>query len=135
MLGTISTRRNVLSLKFPQKKHVPPFPCNLFTRNTVANTVREEALITNRHNVHRSKIRKTQTNRLSSQGLVAQPTGSFKKPNQPRLLSNSYSSWHSMSNCFMGSSGLFFATSQSCRKREILCNPTTYYASLLTLSA
>ncbi len=78
MLRTISTRGNVLSLKFLQRKHVPPFPSNLFTRNTVANTVREGPSSQKSQNVLWSKILETHANRLSSQGLVAQPTGSFK---------------------------------------------------------
>ena len=76
---------------------------------------------------------------------LAQLTGACRsidrlvqKPNRPRLLSTSYNSWYSMSNAIWQLKATF-ATSQSCKKREILspdpCNPMTYNASLLTLSA
>ena len=61
-----------------------------------------------------------------------------RKPNQPRILSTSFYSWHSMSNAVWQLRATF-ATSQPCEKREVLspdpCNPMTYNASLLTLSA
>ena len=59
----------------------------------------------------------------------------FQKPNQPRLLSTSKNSWHSISNAIWQLRATF-ATSQSCRKREILspdpCSPMTKNASLPT---
>ena len=59
-----------------------------------------------------------------------------QKPNQPRLLSTSCNSWHNMSRA-MWQLDATFATSQSCRKREILSpdprSPVTHDASLPTL--
>ena len=59
-----------------------------------------------------------------------------QKPNQPRLLSTSYNSWHSMSDAVWQLRATF-ATSQSCRKRAIAspdpCSPMTNNAPLATL--
>ena len=111
MLRTISTHRKALNLKFLQRKHVPPFPSNSFTRNTVAKTGEGKALIT-----------KTATMFIEAdfrEGLSLNRQA-HSKPNQPCLLSTSHNSWHSI-----------------CQKREILspdpCNPMTCNASLLTL--
>ena len=55
---------------------------------------------------------------------------------QARLLSTSYNSWHRVSNAFWQLRATF-ATSQSCRIREMLspdpCNPMTHSGSLPTL--
>ena len=82
-------------------------------------------------------IRKTQKpNRLSSQGLVAQPTGTIR-------IRTSHVSFrpHAIpgTTCpgLYGSSRLPLPTSQSCRKRAFVspdpCNPMTNNASLPTL--
>ena len=59
-----------------------------------------------------------------------------QNPNQPRLLSTSYNSWHSMSRATWQLKATF-ATSQSCRKRAIVspdpCCLMTNNASLPTL--
>ena len=103
----ISTRRNALSLIFLQRRHMPPFP----------------------------------ETKLKGSNKPAQLTGAchstdrlIQKPSQPRLLSTSYNSWHSVSNAVWQLRATS-ATSQSWRQREILspdpCNPITYTASLL----
>ena len=68
LLRTISKRRNALSLTFLQRRHMPPFPEKLKGSDKPAH----RGLSLNRQ--------------------------ARSKPNQPRLLSTSYNSWHSMSN-------------------------------------
>ena len=74
--------------------------------------------------------------KLKGSDKPAQLTGACRstdrlaqKPNQPRLLSTSYKSWHSMSNAIWQLRATF-ATSRSWRQREILspdpCNPMIY---------
>ena len=65
-------------------------------------------------------------------------TGRAQNPNQSRLLSISYISWHNMSRA-IGQLNAIFAISQSCKQEETLspdpCNPVTCNASFFTLPA
>ena len=55
LLRTLSTRRNALSLKFLQRRHMPPFPLNYSHENSGPHG-EGKALITDRYNAHRNKI-------------------------------------------------------------------------------
>ena len=84
LLRTISTRRNALSLKFLRRRHVPP--------------------------VTETKM-KGSDKPVQLTGACRSNDRLVQKPNQPRLLSTSNNSWHSISNAIWQLKATF-ATSQ-----------------------
>ena len=101
-----------------------------------------KALIPDSHNVHTETNFERNRPANSAQRDMSYTSFSFCKtrraqnPSQPRFLSTSYISWHTMSRAIWQLKATF-ATSQSCRKRAILsqdpCSPMTNNASLPTL--
>ena len=130
--------------QIPPKEARASFPFLLFKRNKVANTVREgsssqnSSLAKNNFNTskklsatHAAKEKHASfpCTKLKGSDKPAQlsrfVTGACRstdrlvqKPNQPRLLSTSYNSWHNMSNAVQQLKATC-ATSQSCRKRSV----------------
>ena len=124
MLRTISARRNILSLKFLQRKHVPPFPSDLITRNTVTNTVREGPKCSLKQNF-RDPGKPSQLTRAcrSIDRLV-------QKPNLQFLAQHV--------QCHMAAQGYLCHLPVLQEERDFSpspYNPMTYNVSLLTLSA